>query len=55
MRAREVGKVLEGKHYDSVFVSDMRRTQQTAHEIFGQTFPITLDPRLREAVFSTIP
>lgn len=52
-QAKETKKILQNDIFDSVFSSDMVRTQQTAEIIFGDTYTIHFDKRLREAYLST--
>ncbi|HBB03533.1 TPA: hypothetical protein DCZ39_01325 [Patescibacteria group bacterium] len=46
-------ETLQNETFDSIFCSDMIRTKQTAEIIFGDTYDILYDERLREAFLST--
>ena len=47
-QAKELWKLLKDEYFDAIYVSDMRRTQQTARYIFWDSADFVLEPRIRE-------
>lgn len=54
-QAKEAWEVLKDEKFDAIYVSDMRRTQQTAKYIFPDCTDFILEPRIREHVLSLRP
>jgi alpha-ribazole phosphatase len=51
-QARELAQVLEGKQFDAIYSSDLKRARQTAELVsLHMGVKLFLDPRLREASF----
>lgn len=48
LRAHELRRLTEDKHFDAVFCSDLKRAVHSAEIAFGGRAPITHDARLRE-------
>ena len=47
-QAKELGKLVTGKHFDIIFCSDLKRAVDSAELSFGDKYQIIKDERLRE-------
>jgi broad specificity phosphatase PhoE len=50
-QAKELSQMVVGKIFDVVFCSDLKRAVDSAQIVFGATYPILQDNRLRECNF----
>lgn len=53
-QAQAVARALSCQEFDAVYSSDLQRTAQTAREIVGERYEVTLDPRLREMHYGVL-
>ena len=53
-QSHELGQRYAHEHFDAIFCSDLQRSYKTAQLAFGDKFPISTDPRLRECDYGTL-
>lgn len=53
-QSEELKKILEGKQFDVIFSSDLKRAIETVDIAFGDRIPVIIDDRLRECNYGDL-